>query len=115
MSRLQISLIGWPPLLTKQEAPADRLVVDPTAGVTALDPAGAVVSIVTPERTDSIRAAFCKPGRFFASRDAARNWQTKQPGMEMLSVVGAYRASRSLSSALLEPDLRETSGRDAAQ
>ncbi|MBO0755955.1 MAG: organomercurial lyase MerB [Bradyrhizobiaceae bacterium] len=79
-----------------------RIVVDPVAGVTALDPAGAVVSIVTPERMDSIRAAFCNPGRFFASREAAGNWQANHPGMEVLSVIEAYWASRSLSQALLE-------------
>ena len=79
-----------------------RLVVDPVAGVTAVDPADAVVSIVTPERMDSVRAAFCNPSRFFSSRDAACDWQARHPGMEVLSVIDAYRASHSLSRALLE-------------
>jgi len=77
------------------------LTVDPEAGVTTLDPATAVVSIVTPEQVDSVRAAFCNPGRFFATRDAAREWQAKHPGMHLLSVAEAYRASRPLSAMLL--------------
>jgi alkylmercury lyase len=67
-----------------------RLTVDPTAGVSALAPPTAVVSIVTPEQMSSVRTAFCNPGRFFASPDAARDWQCKRPGMEVLSVVDAH-------------------------
>lgn len=78
-----------------------RLAVEPDAGVTALEPATAVVSIVTPEGSSSVRASFCNPGRFFATRDAARDWQGKHPGMEVLSVVDAYQAGRSLSAMLL--------------
>ncbi|UPK03123.1 organomercurial lyase MerB [Bradyrhizobium sp. 170] len=78
-----------------------RLTVDPTAGVSALDPSAAVVSIVTPEQMSSVRTAFCNPGRFFATPDAARAWQCKYPGMEVLSVVDAHRASRPLSEMLL--------------
>jgi alkylmercury lyase len=79
-----------------------RLTVDPTAGVSALDPSTAVISIVTPQHMSSVRTAFCSPGRFFAAPDAARDWQCKHPGMEVLSVVDAYRASRPLSEMLLD-------------
>ena len=79
-----------------------RLKIDPTAGVGAVDPPTAVVSIVTPEQMSSVRAAFCNPGRFFATPDAARDWQRRHPGMEVLSVVDAHRASRSLSAMLLD-------------
>lgn len=79
-----------------------RLTVDPAAGVAALDPATAVVSIVTPEQVSSVRTAFCNPGRFFATRNAARDWQAKHPGMNVLSVVDAHRASRPLSAMLLD-------------
>jgi alkylmercury lyase len=78
-----------------------KLRVDPTAGVSALDPPSAVVSIATPERMNSVRSAFCNPGRFFANPDAARDWQSKHPGMDVLSVVDAHRASRPLSEMLL--------------
>ncbi|WP_275188016.1 organomercurial lyase MerB [Bradyrhizobium sp. CSA112] len=79
-----------------------KLTVDPTSGVSALDPPTAVVSIVTPEQVSSVRTAFCNPGRFFATPDAARAWQRKYPGMDVLSVVDAHRASSPLSEMLLD-------------
>ncbi|HUZ62325.1 MAG TPA: organomercurial lyase MerB [Acetobacteraceae bacterium] len=79
-----------------------RLIVDPAVGVIALDPATAVVSIVTPEQVSSVRADFCNPGRFFASHDAACDWQRKHPGMTVVAVSDAYQAGRSLSDALLD-------------
>lgn len=79
-----------------------RFTVDPTAGVSALEPATAVVSIVTPEKMSSVRAGFCNPGRFFTTADAARGWQAKHPGMEVLSVIDAYRASRPLAEVLFD-------------
>ena len=79
-----------------------RLAVDPMVGVSALDPSTAVVSIVTPEHMSSVRTAFCNPGRFFATADGARDWQREHPGMELLSVVDAHRASRPLSEMLLD-------------
>jgi alkylmercury lyase len=79
-----------------------RLTVDPTEGISALDPSTAVVSLVTPEQMTSVRTAFCNPGRYFATPDAACDWQRKHPGMELLSVVDAYRASRPLGEMLLD-------------
>jgi alkylmercury lyase len=78
-----------------------RLAVDPAAGVSALDPPTAVISIVTPQQMGSVRAAFCNPGRFFATPDTARDWQCRHPGMEVLGVVDAHRASRPLCEMLL--------------
>jgi alkylmercury lyase len=78
-----------------------QLAVDPTEGVSSLDPSSAVVSLITPEQMSSVRTAFCNPSRFFATPDAARDWQSKHPGMELFSVVDAYRASRPLSDMLL--------------
>jgi alkylmercury lyase len=78
------------------------LMVDPVAGVTALDPATAVVSIVTPERMSSVRASFCKPGHFFETLGAARAWQAKHPRMDVLTVADAHRVSRPLSAMLLD-------------
>jgi hypothetical protein len=31
---------------------------------------------------NSVRAAFCNPSQYFATPDAARDWQSKHPGME---------------------------------
>lgn len=78
-----------------------RLTVDPATGVAALDPATAVVSLVIPERMNSVRADFCNPGHFFVSADAAREWQVAHPGMHVLPVADAYEAARPLSESLL--------------
>ena len=98
------AVIGRPARVESQCAATGtpiRLTVDPTVGVSALAPSTAVVSIVTPEQMSSVRTAFCNPGRFFATPDAAREWQGKHSGMEVLSVIDAYRASRPLSEMLL--------------
>lgn len=79
-----------------------RLTVDPIAGVTAVHPTTAVVSIVTPDQVSSVRSAFCNPGRFFATRDAASDWQAKHRDMEIVSVADAYQASRPLSDMILD-------------
>jgi alkylmercury lyase len=99
------AVIGRPALIESPCAATSapiRLTVDPVAGVTTLGPATAVVSIVTPEQVSSVRTAFCNPGRFFVTADAARDWQAKHPGMEVLSVADAYLASRPLSKMLLD-------------
>jgi alkylmercury lyase len=85
-----------------------RLIVDPATGVSALEPSTAVVSLVTPEQMNSVRTAFCNPGRFFATPAAARDWQRLHPGMEVLSVVDAHRASRPLSEMLLDESAPST-------
>jgi alkylmercury lyase len=79
-----------------------RVTVDPAAGVTSVDPATAVVSIVTPGEHSSIRTAFCNQVHFFASRQAARPWLDEHPGMTVLPAVDAHRLGQSLLPALLE-------------
>jgi hypothetical protein len=69
------AVIGRPARVESQCAATGipvRSTVDPTAGVSSLDPSTAVVSIVTPEQMRSVRTAFCNPSCFFATPDAAR-------------------------------------------
>lgn len=70
-----------------------RLTVDPARGVTDLDPAGAVVTVVDPGQVDTgqVRATLCDPQRFLATRATARDWQNRYPGMTVLPVADAYR------------------------
>lgn len=70
-----------------------RLSVDPVAGVAALDPPGAVVSITDPTCVDDqrIRATLCDPQRFFATAEAARDWRARYPGVIALPVADAHR------------------------
>jgi alkylmercury lyase len=78
-----------------------RLTVDPT-GVRDLDPATAVVSIVTPDDTTAVRSAFCNHVHFFATPDAAQGWLTEHPGMSVLPVAEAYQLGRPLTQRLLD-------------
>lgn len=69
-----------------------KLTVDPDAGITALEPSTAVVSIVDPGQVNPnmVRATVCNPQHFFATADAARDWQSRYPGMTVLPVAEAY-------------------------
>jgi len=78
-----------------------RVTVEPT-GVTSVDPATAVVSIVAPVEQASVRSAFCDHVHFFASPEAAQGWLDDHPGMSIHPVVEAHRLGQPLIEALLE-------------
>lgn len=78
-----------------------RLAVDPVAGVTALEPATAVVSVVVPDACGSVRSAFCNQVHFFASPQAAREWLVEHPGAEVLPVGEAFDLGRRLAQNML--------------
>ena len=84
-----------------------RVTVDPAAGVTSVEPASAVVSIVTPGEHTSIRTAFCNQVHFFASRHVAQPWLDDHPGMSVLPVFDAHRLGQTLLPALLDPTTRD--------
>lgn len=77
-----------------------------TDGVTNVEPATAVVSIVTPDAPASIRAAFCNHVHFFANPEAAQPWLDEHPGGSILPVAEAYQLGRPLAQTLLESDTR---------
>lgn len=64
--------------------------------VTSVSPEGAVVSIVTPGETASIRGAFCNQVHFFASADAAGPWLADHPEASVLPVAEAFEVGRPL-------------------
>jgi alkylmercury lyase len=69
-----------------------RLTVHPEAGVTELDPPGAVITVPGTDELDAgrVRATTCIPGRFFARADAASDWQAQHPSGSVLPVADAY-------------------------
>lgn len=71
--------------------------VDPVAGVTALEPGTAVVSVLVPDGAASVRAGFCDQVHFFATPDAARDWLTEHPGGVVLGVAEAFELGRRLA------------------
>lgn len=82
-----------------------RLTVDPD-GVTSVQPPTAVVSLVTPETSGSIRGAFCNEVHFFATADEATGWLEQHPGASVVPVADAYRLGRPLIDAMAEADCR---------
>ena len=84
-----------------------RLTVSPQ-GVEAVDPAGAVLSIVIVDPDDAnmgsveaIWGTFCHHIFFFASREEAERWAAGRDDIEILSVEEAYELVRLLSSRFL--------------
>lgn len=69
--------------------------VDPDR-VSTVTPAEAVVSIVTPGETASIRGAFCNQVHFFAKAGAAGPWLAEHPGASVLPVAEAFELGRPL-------------------
>jgi alkylmercury lyase len=78
-----------------------RLQVDPAAGVTALEPSTAVVSVLIPDGGKSVRSAFCNQVHFFATPTAAQDWLDEHPGGTVLDVAEAFELGRRLAQDLL--------------
>jgi alkylmercury lyase len=77
-----------------------RLTVQPDQ-VTRVEPATAVVSIVSPDAPASIRTAFCSKVHFFATPEVAKPWLAEHPGAAVLPVADAFHLGRPLTEALL--------------
>lgn len=77
-----------------------RLSVD-GAGVTGLEPATAVVSLVNPDDISSVRSAFCNQVHFFASADDAAPWLQEHPGGSVIPVAQAYRLATATAEQML--------------
>lgn len=77
------------------------LQVDPVAGVSAVEPATAVVSVLVPDGGTSVRAAFCNQVHFFATPAAAQQWLTEHPGGAVLSVAEGFALGRRLAQDLV--------------
>ncbi|WP_026548746.1 organomercurial lyase MerB [Arthrobacter sp. Br18] len=74
------------------------------AGVTGVEPAGAVVSLVNPDDMSSVRSSFCNQVHFFASPEEAQPWIDSHPGGTVIPVEEAY----ALGSAMAEKMLAQT-------
>lgn len=80
-----------------------RLTVEPN-GVAGVEPAGAVVSLVTPGQCSSVRSDFCNQVHFFASSEAAQPWLVEHPGATVLGVAEAFTLGRQLAEQRLSTD-----------
>lgn len=77
-----------------------RVTVGPT-GVTHVDPAGAVVSLVNPDDMSSVRSSFCNQVHFFASPEEAQPWIEDHPGGTVIPVEEAYRLATDMAGKML--------------
>jgi len=78
-----------------------RVTIDPTTGVTSVEPATAVVSLVNPEQITSIRPSFCNQVHYFSSREDAADWLAQHPGAEIVPVAEAHQIGATLTASLL--------------
>lgn len=79
-----------------------HLDVDPTAGVTRLTPATAMVSVLVPgQPCTSVRSAFCNQVHFFITPTAAADWVDEHPGGAVLPVGEAFDLGRGLARHLV--------------
>ena len=76
-----------------------RLIVQP-AGITDLQPTGAVVSIALPDETvyACTRDTFCAHGYYFASPEAAQRWQAARSNTLLLPVADAATVARAIAT-----------------
>lgn len=87
-----------------------RVTVEP-AGVTAVEPAAAVVSLVNPATMSSIRSSFCNQVHYFTSAEDAQPWLEKHPGGEVVPVADAYELGAALTTTTLaQPDAHPATG-----
>jgi len=77
-----------------------RIEVDPER-VTSVEPAAAVVSLVTPDRPESARSTFCHQVHFFVSAQAAGSWLEENTGASIHPVAEAHQLGKPLVEALL--------------
>lgn len=77
-----------------------RVRVDST-GVTSVEPATAVVSLVNPEDMRSVRSSFCNQVHFFASPEEAGPWLENHPDGTVVPVQEAYRLASTMAEKML--------------
>lgn len=66
-----------------------RLTVEPEE-VSSLEPATAMVSLVTPDGPKSLRASFCERSHFFVTPEASQDWLDHHFGGTVLPVAEAH-------------------------
>lgn len=71
-------------------------------GVSGVEPATAVVSLVNPEDMSSVRSAFCNQVHFFASAETAQPWLDAHPGGSVVAVGEAHRIGTAMAVSLLD-------------
>ncbi|MCM3510639.1 organomercurial lyase MerB [Rothia sp. P100] len=87
-----------------------RLRVD-SAGVTDVEPATAVVSLINPEDMSSVRSSFCNQVHFFASSEEAEPWLKNHPEGTVIPVADAYRLASDMAGKMLSQTEAQETGK----
>lgn len=71
-------------------------------GVSGLEPAGAVLSLLTPDAPidDNVRETLCHYIHFFATPAAADSWTATNPGTFALTVTDGFEIARRMNAAV---------------
>jgi alkylmercury lyase len=72
------------------------------AGIEAVEPPSAVVSIVAARDLTNFRRVSCNNAHFFSSPEAASRWLEKHPEATILSVEDAFRLGRLIAEGLTD-------------
>ena len=83
-----------------------RVTVDPTAGVTSVEPATAVVSLIDPGNLPSIRSSFCNQVHYFTSPEDAAGWLVDHPDGLLLPVAEAFNLGNTMIPEMLQKPKR---------
>lgn len=70
-------------------------------GVTSVEPATAVVSLVNPENLTSIRSSFCNQVHYFTCAQDAAPWLAEHPEGQIVSVAEAHQLGATLTAQVL--------------
>lgn len=76
--------------------------VDPGLGVTSVEPATAVVSLVNPEQLGAIRSSFCNKVHYFTSPQDAAGWLAEHAEAEVVPVDQAHQIGAALTITFLD-------------
>lgn len=77
------------------------------AGVTSVEPATAVISLVNPDDLSQIRSAFCNQVHYFASPEEAGPWLERHPEATVIPVAAAFELATTLVKAMrTDPTVR---------
>jgi alkylmercury lyase len=80
------------------------------AGIEAVEPPSAVVSIVAAQDLANFRRVSCNNTHFFSSLEAASRWLEKHPEATILSVEDAFRLGLLIAEGLLDISLSAKPG-----
>ena len=78
-----------------------RVMTGADGTVTSVQPATAVVSIISHPGTGPVRSSFCNQVHYFASREDAQPWLDSHPDGEVLDIEATHRAGAAMAAALL--------------